>query len=264
MNFCPKKVDLIIQFSLLVAGEEDVYFDRQLGPIHLLKYVYLADLAFATRNNGETFTGIEWKFYNFGPWSQTVHSRIEPALKSILAQCETHESHFGDDDWQRWSKRDKNLLVNKQREIPPVITMTLKRDIHKFLKSTPNLLDYVYSTKPMLSAAPNELLDFSSTMKKKIEVSPVILKFDKISNKKKKVLDNKMDNLRASFLEKKNKRANLVNPVAKPRYDEVYLDAITLLDKAEVEDFQEENKRVLFSNDVWKSSTRKGIENEPS
>jgi hypothetical protein len=43
-------------------------------------YVYLADLAYAEANRGKTFTGIDWQFYKFGPWSQTVNDRIEPAL----------------------------------------------------------------------------------------------------------------------------------------------------------------------------------------
>ena len=52
-----KKVDKIIQYALAVAANED-FCNRDLGPIHLVKYVYLADLAYAERNKGETFTGI--------------------------------------------------------------------------------------------------------------------------------------------------------------------------------------------------------------
>ena len=74
------RVDLVIQFSLLVAGEEDDNFSRQLGPIHLIKYLYLADLSYAKRNDGKSFTGIDWQFYNFGPWSAAAHARIEQAL----------------------------------------------------------------------------------------------------------------------------------------------------------------------------------------
>ena len=50
------KIDLLIQYAILIAGQEDEYLDRQLGPIHLIKYVYLADLAYAERNCGKTFT----------------------------------------------------------------------------------------------------------------------------------------------------------------------------------------------------------------
>ena len=77
------KIDLLIQYAILIAGQEDEYLDRRLGPIHLIKYVYLADLAYAERNCGETFTEIAWQFYKFGPWSQAVNERIKPALAAI-------------------------------------------------------------------------------------------------------------------------------------------------------------------------------------
>ncbi len=83
------KVDMLIQYALLIAGQEDAFWDRQLGPIHLIKYVYMGDLAYAERNDGETYTGIDWRFYNFGPWSQTVNERIEPALTAIGATKKT-------------------------------------------------------------------------------------------------------------------------------------------------------------------------------
>ena len=88
-------VDLVIQYSLLAAGDEDDYIDRQLGPIHIIKYVYLADLVYAKHNNGQSFTGIDWQFYKFGPWSQAVHARIEPALKAIHANRNQFPSEIG-------------------------------------------------------------------------------------------------------------------------------------------------------------------------
>jgi hypothetical protein len=39
-----KKVDLILKYILAAAGQED-FSNREVGPIHLVKYVYLADLA---------------------------------------------------------------------------------------------------------------------------------------------------------------------------------------------------------------------------
>ncbi len=38
------KVDLLLKYILAAAGEED-FGNREVGPIHLIKYVYLADLA---------------------------------------------------------------------------------------------------------------------------------------------------------------------------------------------------------------------------
>jgi hypothetical protein len=45
-----------LKYILAAAGQED-YGNREVGPIHLINYVYLADLAFAERHGGETFTG---------------------------------------------------------------------------------------------------------------------------------------------------------------------------------------------------------------
>lgn len=51
-----KKVDLQLKYILVAAGQEDLGH-REVGPIHLIKYVYFADLAFAEKQGGETFTG---------------------------------------------------------------------------------------------------------------------------------------------------------------------------------------------------------------
>jgi hypothetical protein len=46
------RVDAILRYSLAVTAESDDPWDRELGPIHLLKGVYLADLAYAQRHGG--------------------------------------------------------------------------------------------------------------------------------------------------------------------------------------------------------------------
>ena len=40
------KIDQLIQFALAVAAEAYEHFERRLLPIHLVKYVYLGDLAY--------------------------------------------------------------------------------------------------------------------------------------------------------------------------------------------------------------------------
>lgn len=81
-----RRTDLLLQYILIAAAQEDDWRDRELGPIHFLKYAYLGDLAYAERHNGETYTGAEWQFYHFGPWQAQVHDRIEPALAAISAE----------------------------------------------------------------------------------------------------------------------------------------------------------------------------------
>jgi len=47
-----KRVDLLLKYILTAAGQEDLG-QQELGPIHLIKYVYLADLIFAEKHGGK-------------------------------------------------------------------------------------------------------------------------------------------------------------------------------------------------------------------
>ena len=180
-------VDKVLQYALLAAGEEEDFRDRELGPIHLIKYVYLADLAFAAQNNGETFTGTDWKFHKFGPWSFALHERIEPALQSVNALKKTFPSDYPDkEDWIRWSLSDDSLFESLNRELPLVVTSSVKRAVHNFGNATPDLLHYVYATLPMCNAAPGEQLDFSSVKKEKVSAALVQVKVQKTARQKKK------------------------------------------------------------------------------
>ncbi|MEC4747454.1 hypothetical protein U2W12_03115 [Methylomicrobium sp. Wu6] len=261
MSINTSNIDLVIQYSLLAAGDEDDCFDRQLGPIHIIKYVYLADLSFARSNNGQSFTGIDWQFYKFGPWSQAVHARIEPALNAIHANRKQFASDYDDkEDWVRWDLHDDRLLDEKRRALPSSITMHLKPIIHKFGKDTPSLLDYVYKTRPMLSAAPNERLDLSLAVDNtpKADECPQTLRMDQLSNKKKKELRQKMAGLRELHKKKKSEAPKLINPVINPRYDDVYAAGIAWLESLGDEPFSPRTITAEFSSDVWKSATRKG------
>jgi|WetSurMetagenome_2_1015567.scaffolds.fasta_scaffold09881_4 hypothetical protein len=264
------KIDLLIQYALLVAGEEDDYFDRQLGPIHIIKYVYLADLSFAKRNEGKSFTGIDWQFYKFGPWSQAVNARIEPALKAINANKTTLLSDYGDkEDWVRWSFRDGGLLDRKRQSIPSVITSELKKNIHKYKQDTPSLLNHVYRTKPMLYAAPNEYLDLSLVVENtpKDEESEITqpLLMDRLPNKKKIEFKEKMAELRKKCQERfQERKEKLVVPTRNPKYDRVFEEGVKSLDSLAGEPFPTGEFIVKFSDDVWKSEARRGQENELS
>ena len=260
MQIDTHKVDLILQYALLTAGEEDDYMDRDLGPIHLLKYVYLADLAYAERQNGETFTGTPWQFYKFGPWSQAVHERIEEALNKVQADKSTFQSDYeGRDDWCRWTKRDERLLSKVESQLPLLIVSRLKRDVHKYGKDTSSLLDYVYKTSPMLSAAPMEFLDFSlAIISPQVIEEPEQTKFEQLSKKKKKCLSTNMASLREKAKNRPAK-SKLINPVQKKIYDDDLFEVgVKWLDEEAGPMFTEQKATVHFSDNVWKSEARKG------
>ncbi|MGR3979431.1 hypothetical protein [Pseudoalteromonas sp. 1181_04] len=261
-NTTIKKIEEVFQYSLLVAGELDDFMYARLGPIHLLKYLYLADYFYAKRNSGESFSGIEWQFYNFGPWSSLAHSRIDYSMKGINAIKHQFESEYSDDDFLRFEKRDKFLLEQIERVIPPVVSRNLKVYIKKFGSNTADLLNYVYSTEPMLETSPNEKIDLSSLGKhldqlktnEYLEMSIEV----KLSNKKKKKIKEGISTLK-NKLKEHVKTEYLIDPSPSPKYDEVFFDGISMLDESEVKKFEESKIVVEFDSSVWTSSARKGI-----
>lgn len=261
MPIVTENTDLIIQYAVLAAGQEDEYPDRQLGPIHLIKYVYLADLCYARKFQGESFTGTAWIFYKFGPWSQEVNARIEPALHALHANRRQFPSDYAEkDDWVRWDLRDDRRFTEKERALPPVIAMNLKRMIHTYGTDTPSLLGFVYNTAPMLSAAPHEYLDLSVAID--APQAPVgtrqPLRMESLTAKKKKKFGQDMATLRASYQKRKASTPLLINPVANPRYDEVYKQGVAWMDELAGDKFSINEITAEFSSDVWKSTTRKG------
>ena len=257
------RVDLLIQYAVLLSGEQEDFSARSLGPIHLVKYVYLADLFYARRNNGIIFTKTKWQFYKFGPWSQSVHERVEPAMNTIGAEKQTFQSEYEDRrDWVRWRLRDEKRLTEIENQLPFEITSGLKEEVHHFGQDTQGLLHYVYGTEPMLSAAPNEFLDFSI-----VENGPLVdqtaqgpLRMESLSNKEKKEFKERMRTLRARYKKRERKDDKLTNPVQDARYDDVYDAGVLWLDSLAGEPFEEGTHTVSFSNEVWKSSTRKGAD----
>jgi len=255
------RVDKILQYALLVASEEDDFRDRQLGPIHLIKYVYLADLVYAKGNDGNTFTGVKWQFYKFGPWAQEVNQRIEPALLCIDTDKKIFPSNYGDkEEWVRWKAIDDSPIIDLERELPFVITSNIRKFVHKFGQATPDLLAYVYSTEPMLAAAPNEYLDFLSLFPKKEVHTPIKEHRTLLSKRKQKQLKEKMRVLRSLSKEKlADKRKNtLIKPPIVPRYDDVYFEGIEWLDSLAGTQIDEGEKEAVFSNSIWKSPARRG------
>lgn len=256
MLFDTKHTDALIQYALLLAGEEDELFERQLGPIHLVKYVYLSDLLHARRFDGTVLTGADWRFHKFGPWSLAVYERIEPAVQAIHAEAIKIESRYGDEDWVRYRLRDTAMLKEVERAVPSAIKLQLPRDIHTFLADTPALLDYVYKTEPMLHAAPGERLDFSRVAPARVEkTDEPTLRLQQLSSKKEKQFRERV----ASIREKRPSRAKLINPVTAPRYDEVYQAGIEWLDELGGSNALEPGTLTAeFSEAVWKSAARKG------
>lgn len=262
-----QKVDKIIQYALAVAAEEDDFKDRELGPIHLIKYVYLADLAYAEKHGGETFTGTDWTFYHFGPWALPVYTRLDHACSSVGASKRVFASPYRDDN-TRWSLYGSNIKPRLQKDLPFVICMSLDRLIHTYGKDTSELLHYVYRTTPMLKAAPNEILDFTPASRgdsgsdrvqteEHVQTAPLSIKQQKrrteILRETKRLFQERM------ALKQKEKAAQPPKnkyPFGPPRYDEVYQKGMEWLDTLAGPEIPETKGELTFAPNVWKSTSR--------
>ncbi|MGA3085722.1 MAG: hypothetical protein ABSE95_13150 [Thermodesulfobacteriota bacterium] len=257
-----KKVDLLLKYILAAAGQED-YGNREVGPIHLVKYVYLADLAFAEKHGGETFTGTPWRFHHFGPWSPDVFNRIGPIVQAVGAQERSISTPKLEEDITRFSLVDEDLFEQLERELPLILTINVKRLIHLFGDDTTSLLHHVYRTRPMLEAAPEEFLTFKVETLEEESQSEVLSKASDVmtlyqtSSKKKRKADmnNLKEKIQAKLTEKKLQKQQIVMSKP-PRYDDVFFEGVKWLDSLAGEPIQEQEGEISFSEDIWKSPAR--------
>ena len=251
-----------MQFTLLVASEQDDFFDRNLGSIHLIKYAYLADLEYSKHKGGKTYTGVDWRFYKFGPWSETVYNRIEPALTAIGADKKVFQSDYEDkDEWVRWEAKDDTMLPEIERSLPVIVVAAIRNYVRKFGKDTPGLLSFVYSTPPMLNAAPLEFLDFSTAIENQDPSQSDTDRTVRLSAKKRKLLKQKMLELKRSFadrLQSRRRSEQSVKPHFEPRYDDVYFEGLAWLDSLAGDPIPLGEIEVEFSDSIWKSPARTG------
>lgn len=252
------KVDKIIQYALAVAGDQDIC-DRELGPIHLIKYVYLADLAYAERNKGESFTGTIWKFHHYGPWSVDVFNRIEQACEAVEAEKRAIPSQYSDNDFIRWSVKNGSLRDAVARDLPITITSAVQWSVRTFGADTYSLLNHVYLTKPMLRAAPGEVLDFSPLeeegsgfVESKEEIQELSKKGQKRKEAKLKETQRKIQEKLA--LKRKATPGNI--SVRPPRYDETFFEGCRWLDSLAGPEAPKLEGEAHFTPDIWKSRSR--------
>lgn len=251
-----KNIDLIIQYALVVAGQQDP-FERKLGRIHLIKYVYLADLAYAKYHDGESFTGLKWIFHHFGPWSVECYKRIEPALSEIGAHQMVIESDkYG--DFVRWESDDPELFDKLTDILDLTVSSAIQHYVRKFGNDTYNLLDYIYKTGPMLNAAPEEMLDLSHEVVKKPDPEHTIVKTELTDRQKKKQRERFLDfkkHLNERLEAKINSQKASVCQIP-PRYDDVFFDGLAKLDEDERKAPLSGDFVGVFADNVWKSRAR--------
>jgi hypothetical protein len=254
------KVHRVVQYALLVAAEADEFFERELGPIHLIKYLYLADMDYAKFHNGETYTGLDWRFHHFGPWTATALQELEPALAAIGARRTQIPSGYGEKDFERWSTQPNHAKKTALgADLPPEVRASVPYFVGKFHNNTGALLHFVYATPPMLRAAPEEPLDFR-TMERAVtrQRTDAFVPFaDRLSATKRKALRSGMAELRNRFAQRATK-GSPVRQAGQVREDPVFDAGVAWLDHLAGECFPEEGATVRFSPEVWTSEARRG------
>lgn len=242
------RIEAVLGYALAVAAQADDWRHRELGPIHLLKYLYLADLAYAREHGGVPFTGTIWTFYKFGPWSQEAHARIEPSLSALGAEKRTFPSRYREDDAVRW-RLSHELLDELGGHLPAEVALPLARAVRDFGDDTSGLLDHVYRTWPMLTAAPGDVLDLSPPRTAEEPEKVIAEEGPRLSRRKIKQL-RELSAKRVA--ERKEKRPRLLPPDPPPRYDEVWNEAMARLESS----IETEEGLLQFGDSVWHSPAR--------
>lgn len=235
-------------YALAVAAQADDWRDRELGPIHLLKYLYLADLEYARSHGGESFSGIGWWFHKFGPWAVEAFQQIEPAMAALRAERREFTSRYRDDN-VRW-KLPPDQLENRESGLPSEVARALSNAVREFGSDTSALLHHVYRTEPMLRAAPGDRLELpGAEPEPEQDPAPPAPAPTRLSKTKVKKMREEM----RRRLNRKRESRRTVAPDPPPRYDEVFARGVAWLDGPEAE---VRSGRVSFSRDVWTSRAR--------
>jgi len=264
-----ERLTQIVRYALGVASQADMRSDRELGPIHLLKLAYLADLAHAKGSQGETFTGVPWRFFKLGPWDEEAHSVISTAAESSGAAKRTFD-WGGDRDGIRWSVHDDHLAEQFLRvgdRLPSGVASAIQNAVRQFGNDTYRLLDHVYMTKPMLHAAPDERLDFSvltapedisGDAEEPSESETTHVQISKSEAKRRYAAwIGRRDALRERVRAGGTRRRSLVPPPIAPTYDDVFAAGVAALDEMAGEPIPEARGTAKFSPEIWKSRGRR-------
>ncbi len=222
-----RHVEAVLGHALAIAAQADSSRDRELGPIHLLKYLYLADLTYAEKHSGEPYSGTRWRFYKFGPWATEAFLAIEPSMAALGASRRSFASQYREDN-VRWSLPGRReSLEPRESRLPTEVALAVAGAVRRFGSDTSALLHHVYQTRPMLCAAPGEPLDLTPLEPSDAgEIPQPSVSAVKLSK-------TKVKKLRAAVQERLAQRRAarpLVEPSPPPRYDAVFAAGAEWLD----------------------------------
>jgi hypothetical protein len=206
----------LIQYITWLATERgDV-----LSPIRMVKFLYLADLYFARKNEGKTLTGWPWRFVHYGPFCSECLNAIDEAVNRGLIAAISYESSFDEEEHLLY-KCELEEQPDTASKLPFYVLGPLQTSIKKWADDTFALLDHIYfETEPMKNVDPGDTLDFSTAK----EPEP----FERIQMKK--LSRNKIAEGRALIAKMREKQAECMIAEPEQIHDAAYYQALNYLD----------------------------------
>jgi len=258
----PERVTQVLRFALAKAGREDFGYG-DLGVIHLLKLLYLADYAFAQSHRGESFTGIDWFFHHFGPWNKDAWNHSIAVLDS--PEIEPITRFVGAFEKKTFRIRDEQerdeIFFQIDDLLPKEVSRAVGTAVHEFGSDTKRLLHHVYTTPPMRATVPGARIDFLEFAASEGSYVPAPkVEAPTISRTQQKRIEDAKARLRESIAAKAAlKQKARVNPYPPLNEDEAgALEEITrILSEDEDKAPTDLHGEMTFSPEFWQSDFRR-------
>jgi Protein of unknown function (DUF4065) len=210
------KVPNLVSYIISYINERDSYVTKT----KLLKLLYLLDVEYY-RKFRETFTGFNWVYFHLGPWTD----KYDELLDTLKAQASLFIT-LG-------SKGNEFLSTNERVELRQLFgTFKEERPLLKVLRNwaeepTNTILDYVYfRTEPMQQGERYESLDFSLVRPDSVPSFSL-----ESSGKSPEQIQLIKDKIKERFKTIKEVASLTVDVKDKPRFDDVFFDAMEELEK---------------------------------
>jgi len=207
-----------------------VYLVRQLTDMEaefaktkLVKLLYLADVE-GYRAYGRTLSGLEWRFYHYGPYARDIDVALRQLdldipQEEILTEAGRRAIVF---------KTPRDALTDWEERIPNREKLILDSVLTRWgLEELNPILDYVYfHTEPMIQARRGEVLDFSAIQRRLPQAR---------RQHRGELPPEKLEPLRTRFQQLRVGRSQLAREALKPkpRLDDLYEKIVVRMEEEE-------------------------------
>ena len=208
----------------LIAYLIDQVRDQEgtLNKTALVKLIYLVEVEY-WRRYGKPVTGLEWRFYHYGPYSAALDREIDD--NPLFQVFGGRNSGYGFSPSPAW----KEIQAAFNASYEPAVRRIADDVARKWgLESLETILEYVYfETEPMQDVERGEILDFT---KIQMEETP-IRREPRLS-----FSDEFISDLRGRWNQREKVRNNAnqgEETPEEPLYDEVYEEALDMMARDE-------------------------------